>query len=77
MAMSIGYLVVIVAAPVAPRAVWQGPIPLALEAHFIQIWPMPTEPISWPPSRDLTVESFDSIWRAVNWRGASPAGSTR
>jgi hypothetical protein len=77
MAASIGYLVVTVAASVAPRAIWQGPLPMALQAHLVQVWPTPTEPISWPPSRDLTVESFDAIWRAVIWTGVSPARSTR
>jgi hypothetical protein len=73
MAMSMGYLLTIIAAPIVPTAIWSGPIPTSLVPHFDQIWPLPSEAINWPRTRDLTVDGFDEAWSRITWRGAVPA----
>ncbi len=75
MAMSMGYLLAIIAAPIAPTAIWSRPIPPSLRSHFEPIWPLPlpATAIIWPRTRDLTVDGFDQAWSRVTWRGAVPA----
>lgn len=41
MAMSIGYLLAIIAAPTVSTAIWSRPIPPSLLSHFDLIWPLP------------------------------------
>jgi hypothetical protein len=75
MAMSIGYLLTVVAAPIALGTTWMAPIPATLSAHFDRVWPLPDSTIQWPRTRDLTVNGFDEAWRQITWRDAIPVGA--
>ncbi len=70
MAMSIGYLLAIIAAPIVPTAIWSRPLPPSLLSHFDPVWPLPDAAVSWPRTRDLTVVGFDEAWSSITWRGA-------
>ena len=73
MAMSMGYLLAIIAAPIVPTAIWSWPVPPSLLSHFDPVWPLADAGVSWPRTRDLNVDGFDEAWSSIGWRGAVPA----
>jgi hypothetical protein len=76
MAMSMGYLLAIIAAPIVPTAIWGRPVPPSLLSHFDPVWPLPDAAVSWPRTRDLNVDGFDEslVEHRVARRGSGVIG---
>lgn len=71
MALSVGYLLAVVAAPTAPGVSWTSPMPSSLAQNFDVVWPVPTQAVTWPRTRTLTVDEFDNRWSATRWGAGS------